>query len=278
MPKRKLSEAFYGDIEVSASNYRTLEKPPEARTEVMAYARRPLRGLRLRRFKKRYGAYKPKRAYSIPKRMVGFMRREGNYGRFQKGGGEEIKFFEDTQDVSTITTAGIISHISLNRVAQADTEQSRDGRKITIVGIQLRGHIEAIQGTSEGGNTYAIYLYQDTQCNGATALVSTNAGILFSASYNSFLNLANTGRFKILKKWYFSINKPPYGSVALPGFAETHMPIDYYTKCNIPIEFDATAITGAITTIRSNNIGIMAISQVSDGSTLTLRPRIRYRE
>lgn len=38
-------------------------------------------------------------------------------------------------------------------------------------------------------------------------------------------------------------------------------------KCNIPIEYDNTATTGAITTQRSNSIAVLAFSATTGGGT-----------
>jgi len=48
-----------------------------------------------------------------------------------------------------------------------------------------------------------------------------------------------------------------------------------YIKCNFPIEYDASAATGAITTQRSNSVAVLMISQ-GGFCTFQYNTRIRY--
>jgi len=101
-----------------------------------------------------------------------------------------------------------------------------------------------------------MWLLLDTQCNGAAAAASGDAGVFTSnATSTTMVNLANSGRFRILKKWEWNFN-PPAG--ATTGFNTVNRSFSFFKKCDIPLEFDASADTGALTTIRSNNLFLVA--------------------
>ena len=104
-------------------------------------------------------------------------------------------------------------------------------------------------------DTARIILFWDKQCNGATAGVTD---ILESAQYNSFNNLANKGRFKILMDKRYTLNyMTGIGTAGDQDYSAVFKHGSYYKKCNIPVEYDST--TGAITEIKSNNIGVLLI-------------------
>lgn len=106
-----------------------------------------------------------------------------------------------------------------------------------------------------------VIIYLDRQCNGAAA---TALDILASDQYNSFRNLGNVKRFKILYDKLRTYNTGAYA--AGNGTAnDSHNVVHTYNqrvnlKVFIPIEFDGTT-TGALSTIKSNNIGILLWSK-----------------
>jgi len=211
----------------------------------------------------------------IARRSRGYTRTGGYYGRYGPQaitGGNEAKFFTPTQDVSTITSAGIIAYISLNRIPQGVTESTRVGRKCVITKIHLRGRIEKEADANASAAQARVILYMDKQANGATAAVGD---ILTSASELSYNNLSNSQRFIILKDWFVTLTANGWDSTS-SQWGEKWAPLKFNKKCNIPIEFSST--TGAITEIRSNNIGVLAIcsANATGDMTLTLSSRIRF--
>ncbi len=98
-----------------------------------------------------------------------------------------------------------------------------------------------------------------------------------TADFQSFNNLANKGRFRVLMDRTYSLNYTSMASdgAAVVSQAATTMHDSFFKKCNIPIEFDSTA--GAITEIKSNNIGVLMIGQDSgDASTFFSKMRLRF--
>ncbi len=188
--------------------------------------------------------------------VPGFNRTSGFYGRYGKGG--ELKFHDVDLDDATVAAGAIVTP-SINLIAQGTTESQRIGRKCTIRSINWRFSLLLSPATASAAtsDTLRIIMFLDKQCNGATA---ANTDVLESASYLSFNNLANKGRFRTLMDRVYNINSAAGGG---DGTTEDYGPVDisdsFFKKCNIPIEFNST--TGAIGEIRSNNIGVLLMSR-----------------
>ncbi len=203
----------------------------------------------------------------------GYNRTAGYYGRYAGGG--ELKFHDVDLDDAVIAAGGTIT-ASVNLIPQGVTEVQRIGRKCTIKSINWRMSLnlaeQDAQATPESGDTVRIIMYIDKQCNGATAAV---LDVLESADFQSFNNLSNKSRFRTLMDRTITLNFATLASDGAGVVSSTDMFIDqqFYKKCNIPIEFDAT--TGAITEIRSNNIGVLLISRAGV-SIFNSKIRLRF--
>ncbi len=223
-----------------------------------------------------FGPFRPPRPLKRRKAFVpGAARIGGYYGRYPVGPrGGELKFFDRDLDDTPITTAGAITD-SINKIAQGVTEVTRVGRKCTIKSINWRFLVWLPEQDAVADplapDSVRIILYIDKQTNGATAAVTD---ILETASWLSFRNLANTARFNVLMDKTTSINFLGLGSDGAGVVSQTQVnkSLTFFKKCNVPIEFDGT--TGAITEIRSNNLGVLLIS--SNG-TANFSSKIRVR-
>ena len=199
--------------------------------------------------------YTPKPRKTMPSYRAGRTRTSGFYGRFQQGG--EKKFHDIALDDAAIFTTGTVtdSHI---KIAQGTTESTRIGRKLTIRKINWRYDLR-LNNSSEPshGDVARVILYIDHQCNGATAAVTD---VLASADYQAYRNLANITRFTILLDKSYPMN---FTAGAYDGTNDQYTTMTqsytFQKQCNIPVEFSST--TGAITEIRSNNIGSLLISR-----------------
>lgn len=210
-----------------------------------------------------------KRAKRAPYVQRGFTRTGGFYGRYS-GKAPELKFHDISLSDSSISSGGSILLDSWNKIAQGVTESQRVGRKIRIKKIMWRGKWDLPTTTtvSQTSDTIRVILYLDKQCNGATAAVTD---VLESASINAFRNLANSGRFSILWDRYVTVVCPS-GAGSTTTYGEQTRKFFFSKSCDIPVEFDST--TGAITEIKSNNIGLLV---VSDGGFINLVSRVRIR-
>jgi len=205
-------------------------------------------------------------AKAVVRRYPGLIRSAGYFGRYglqasALGTKPELKFFDTALTFSfdttgEVATTAILGQLSL--IPQGDTESTRDGRKAVIKSIQLRGSLYFVPGSDVNGidNTY-LYLVLDTQANGAAAAVTD----IFTSNVmaTNMLNLNNSGRFRIIKKWFM-------GWAATAGVTTAYgalcRPLEYYKRCNIPIDWSGA--TGALTEIRSNNIFLAYGSTFTD--------------
>lgn len=124
-----------------------------------------------------------------------------------------------------------------------------------------------------------LYLVKDSQANGAIPAATGDAGV-FTATFAGFpglmtKQLANEGRFRILRKYVFTHN-PGFNSGAA-GVSDVQYQTDYI-KLNLPVTYDASAATGALATIRSNNLFLISGSDgtTDDHITMNISSRIRY--
>lgn len=194
--------------------------------------------------------------------VPGKTRTAGYYGRYNKGSGE-LKFFDVNIDYAGVVTIGQIANAgSLNNIVQGTGENQRIGRKCTIRSIHWRMQLELPRITAAAnpppGDVLRIILYVDKQCNGAAALATD---ILETAEWESFRNLANSGRFNILMDRTVNMNRATGSNTAAASHysSASYCDIQFHKEMNLPLEFNNT--TGVITEIRSNNIGALLISR-----------------
>lgn len=191
----------------------------------------------------------------------GYNRTSGFYGRYnQPGGGSEIKFLD-----TAMSQAGFASDTDLAipgtggqicLIPQGVTQSTRVGRCASVKSIQFRGVI-ALESTNGGSislktdDVFYMILVLDKQANGAAA-AATDVFTTATAKQR-MINLANSSRFQVLKtitKRLTAGNETDVGVTSQP--ADAQVPVEFYHRCNIPLEFSST--TGAITEIKSNNL------------------------
>lgn len=207
--------------------------------------------------------------------VPGFTRLSGQYGRYgrraiQSGFKPELKFFDTALGFTFDTTGEVPASGQLALIPQGDTESTRDGRLAYIKSIQMRGTLTFAPAAAATAATVCyLYLILDTQANGAAAAITD----VFTTNGmgDNFLNLNNSSRFRIIKRWIFEFN-PPAG--ATTAYNNTIKAFEYYKRCNIKIDWNSTA--GAITEIRSNNLFLMAGAVGSD-DTVTMAGNCRLR-
>ncbi len=183
----------------------------------------------------------------------------------QAGVRGERKFFNTIDGSTTIAITGTITNASLNLIPQGVTESTRVGRKCVIK--QISGHgtmtLPPTAVVTETSDQLRIIVYLDKQANGAAAtpalIMDDNAGT--GVSIQGFRNLEESLRFQVLsdKRYAFSCGAGSgRGTTDTLSYAEVVNDWNFNKYCDIPIEFSGTS--GAITTVRSNNIGVLMIS------------------
>lgn len=198
------------------------------------------------------------------------VRVSGSYGRSLRGSAEQ-KNFDTALSFAMDATFEVPATGQLCLVPQGTGDEQRIGRRITIKSIQIRGQAFFAPAAAATAATGCwLYLVMDKQTNGAAAAITD----VFTSSVvnTALLNLDNNQRFVILKKWQW-VMQPGAGATA--AYNNSCKNIEWYKKCNIPIEYSST--TGAITEIRSNNIFLCAGSNPADDLvTFTGTARLRY--
>lgn len=198
-------------------------------------------------------------------------RRLANRGGYLNGTKPELKFFDTTLTFAFDATGEVPATGQLALIPQGDTESTRDGRKAVIKSIQIRGAITYVPAASGVAATINyLYLVLDKQTNGAAAAITDV--FTSNAMRDNLLNLNNSGRFRIIKKWV--IRMEPKAGVTT-AYNNDIRQVEYYKKCNIPIDWSSTA--GAITEIRSNNIFLLAGSEGANDDVATFNGTCRLR-
>ena len=227
-----------------------------------------------------------RRPYAIagPPRSRRVMRRRYKRGgRFKKKsrracllGMRPEKKFVDLALTSDPTVTGAVSLLSA--VVQGDTESQRIGRKIIVTDILIKGHLKLAGGANSAtANRIRLAVVWDKQSNGASmtaGLVWNTAG---TADINSYRDLSHVGRFVILHDKVHTMMMPLSGNGTTDQSGDAMRDVHISIKCCIPIEFDASATTGAITTQQVNSLHFVAFEEATGPTTeLQLNSRLRY--
>jgi len=144
---------------------------------------------------------------------------------------EELKYYETgtaDQDGIAVSSTGFMHHLSV--IPQGDGASSRDGNKIRIKELKLRGKFWTILNSNV---TYRVIVFVDKrQVYGTPTTVSE---LLVSARTNATLDNDNVfqGRFKILMDRTFDLNTAYVGQDHALSFNKT-------IKCDIGAEWVGT--------------------------------------
>ncbi len=192
-------------------------------------------------------------------------------GRFANGG--ELKFHDVEVNDALIAQNGVIQNTgTINIIPQGTDENERVGRKCTIKSILWHYNLTLSESSSVGAiDTIRCILYLDKQANGLTAAATD---LYKTDNYQSFRNLANSGRFEILYDKTHALNhQAAAGNGTANDAGAWGIDRSFYKTVNIPIEFSGTA--GSLTQIRSNNLGILHFAKA--GARVVLDSKIRLR-
>ncbi len=196
-----------------------------------------------------------RKKFTIPASMRGYVRTAGYYGASR-----ELKFHDLDVNDAAIAAGGTITEDSCLTIAQGDGESERLGRKCNVKSVNWRFLISMEDAQVTGAaDVVRVILYLDKQANGATAAVTD---ILEAADFQSFNNLANKSRFRTLMDRTYDIQRAAgQGNGTTYQYGEVFVSDSVYVSCNYPIEYDNSATTGVIATMRSNNIGVLLLSK-----------------
>lgn len=241
-------------------------------------------------------SYKPKsyddKTVTFARNLQGYLRTGGSYARARYGAAE-LKNADQSVDLFNpllgIPFAQIITapHFWMgtapapapnpNIMAQGPNTFQRIGRKITVKQIELHGTMgyEHAPG-SFLADTLRIMVIHDSQCNGALPVY---ADVFEGASAtDSFLNLNNSQRFKILMDKWFDFNAEAILNNADPAAAYAIPVVQSFSwkkKMNLTVEYSGEQASGELPNIKSDNCFIVVTN--SKGTTLNDQYRLVFR-
>ncbi len=226
--------------------------------------KRPMRGKYVpyrRPYRRRQRKFRP-----------GYDRTGGFYGRFSGPSGE-LKFHDINLDDAAVASTLNITNLTV--IPEGNGEEQRVGRKINLKKIHVQGAIVMGSGAdlSVTNDLVICMIIQDTQTNGAAFVA---ADFLETDAYDSYRNLANSSRFKVLWKRKYTLRvqgAAPSGAAYIHG--EDIKAFSANVTCSIPMEYDNSATSGVITSVRSNNVYFVTISK-SNSTALDGTARLRF--
>ncbi len=219
----------------------------------MPYGRRGRRTYRRRRYPIRRRVYHKR--YFRP----GFHRTSGGFRNF--GSGRELKFFDTAITDAAVGNGGTIQ-VSPNLVVQGTTLSQRIGAKCTVRSFSLKYcvYLDAVvdQADIPNGDTLRMLIYIDKQTNGSAAAI---LDVLQAADWQAHRSVENMSRFRTLLDIEIPMNRMVSSTDGTNTASSPEVVVcgKWFKKLNLPLSFKGT--TGAISEIRTNNLGILLISQ-----------------
>lgn len=172
---------------------------------------------------------------------------------------------------------------ALSVPAQGDTEQSRDGKRIVIDSLILKGNVN-FNASASAAPTEALKVFVavvlDTQTNGAqlnSEDVFKNLAADAVLNVNPTKNLLFGKRFRILKSQVYDLTPPgAYGATANNAHNGTQREFDWYIpfKGGLPVNLNAGTSADVANCI-DNSLHVVAFSSVA-GAEICYNSRIRF--
>lgn len=244
---------------------------------------------------KRGMQYRPNRLSSVPKSKRKYQPTDygkgynpkAAIGRRKPPPGAEHKYHETGQNPTTLqnqSSGSFPAHsgwASLIDIDQGDAMNNRNGNKIMIDQINIRGRVSLdphqsadITNVLYTTALYRVILYVDAQCNGAgvTSDVFFDTSLVNQDAFDCYNNLFNTGRFKVLMDKRITVVPQPVmmnttetpDAIFFPGgeveFSKT------IKNLSIPVFYSSSQ--GDIQHIRTNNIGMWVLAVGGGGSNI----------
>ncbi len=186
----------------------------------------------------------------------------------------DVKFFDSTVDDAVVAATGIVNG-QIFTIPDGQTQSEKDGLKVTIKSIQLRFQlsIPTTVTVADATDVCRFMLLRDKQANGALPAV---VDILAQADIQSFKQLEQVKRFVTLFDKTVSINSMGgFGDGTTNAVLPNTKSWQVFKKMNLEIIYNDTATTGVITTIVSNNLVLLYISEKGKCG-VKCKVRVRY--
>lgn len=196
----------------------------------------------------------------------------------------ELKYF-DTIAASPATQTGLLTLV--NGMAAGTTQITRIGAQIRMTSIQFRYVISNLAATL-APTSLRMLIVLDRQTNGAAPTISGSASggtlaILDNAVFTSVIDqpyqYEAKQRFTILYDKRWTLN-PQIQATEAAGAIVTNQIVSKciqgYVKLNRTVKYDNT--TAAISSINTNSLHTVFITDIANGVTLTGGTRIYYKD
>jgi len=168
--------------------------------------------------------------------------------------------------------------------AQGDTEQSRDGKRIVIDSLIIKGYVRKDAVTSQApqeGIKVFLAVVLDSQTNGAqlnSEDVFKSLGAADALNANPMKNLLFGSRFRILKSHVFDVT--PTGitdTAATVAQMGVRREFDWYIPFKGGLQVNLNAGTTAdVANVIDNSLHVVAFSTVNNVPKLAYNARIRF--
>ncbi len=172
--------------------------------------------------------------------------------------------------------------LSLSSVAQGDGETQRDGRRMEILSVHIKGFVILVAQEAAAapinGQAIRLVLVLDKQTNGA----QLNAEDVFTTTttdVNAWRNLQHSQRFRILKD--VRIDLMPWGGTAggTNSFdrGETKVLFEIHKVFKKPITVNHTGTTAVVASIADNSLHLIGVSTSATACAVSYVSRVRFR-
>lgn len=169
---------------------------------------------------------------------------------------KESGFVDTTAAAYVFDTTGTIT--LLNTVAQGTTVNQRVGKKIFLKSLQCHGQV--LSDATAVTNDIALIIVYDKRPTGALPAITD---VLNTANSSSFNNDANSGRFRILKRWDLVL----VGNTTTPQTGREAEEADFYLNLrDLPTTFKAAG-TGAIADQEEGSLLLITVGSNVAGTT-----------
>lgn len=166
----------------------------------------------------------------------------------------------------------------------------RIGREVKVLKIKIRGYIrvdaQATQSTADAASYLRIILFQDTQTNAqqATGAQLIQDGSAAGTTVTAFQNLANTGRFRVLKDKVINLsnlnmaNATGAANGVIQAALKRQFKIIHRFRKPVSVRFNATN-GGSIADIVDNSFHIVVATDANAyAPTFNYACRVCYKE
>jgi len=166
--------------------------------------------------------------------------------------------------------------------AQGDTEQSRDGKRIVIDSLILKGCVLRLADASEAASAawkVFVAVVLDTQSNGAQLSsedVFKNLSADAVLNVNPTKNLLFGSRFRILKSQVYDLTPIGVGAAGALAFNSVRRDFDWYIPFKGGLQVNLNAGTDAnVTNVIDNSLHVVAFATAAD-TVISYNARVRF--